>query len=161
MEATTFQGLYEAHWVDVMRLARYLTGDSILAEEIASETFLRAWVGRERIRTETGKAYVLAIARNLAMDHHRRRRETIPIEDGHATTAPTAGRGMELDEVMAAVRQLPAEYRDPLVLTAVNGLSYEEAGRVLGVPLASVKMRIHRARLKLSETLKTDKETRR
>ena len=144
-----------------MRLARYLTGDAVLAEEIASETFLRAWAGRERIRTETGKAYLLAIARNLAMDHHRQRRETVPIEDGHAANAAAVGPGMELNEVMAAVRQLPAEYRDPLVLTAVNGLSYEEAGRVLGVGLASVKVRIHRARLKLAETLKTDKETRR
>lgn len=158
MQEITFQLLYETHWPDVLRFALYLTGDPDQAAEIASETFLRAWAGRERIRTETAKAYLLAIARNLAMDGLRARRATVPVEEAHAVAPARAEGQQELRQVIEELRRLPPEFRDPLVLTAVNGLSYEEAARVLGVPLASVKVRIHRARLKLTEALEAPTE---
>jgi RNA polymerase sigma-70 factor (ECF subfamily) len=155
MQEITFQTLYETHWADVWRLARYLTGDQDLASEIASETFLRAWAGRERVRTETAKAYLLAIARHLVVDHLRRRRgNAVPVEEHHAVAHSAADAGMELERVMEEVRRLPEEFREPLVLTAVNGLSYDEAARVLGIPVALVKVRIYRARLKLAGTKK-------
>ena len=66
--ATTFHSLYEAHAKDVYRFARYLTGSDDAAADVAAETFLRAWAGRDAIRVETAKAYLLAIARNLARD---------------------------------------------------------------------------------------------
>jgi RNA polymerase sigma-70 factor, ECF subfamily len=159
MEEITFQLLYEKHWADVLRLARYLTADADLAADLASETFVRAWAGRERIRTETAKAYLLATVRNLAIDERRRRHmQTVPIEDGHAMTRAKGDTGMELEQAMEAVGRLPVQLRDPLVLTAVNGLSYEEAARVLDLPLATVKIRIHRARLKLTEGPEACKE---
>lgn len=161
METITFQSLYETHWPDVLRLARYLSGNDDAARDIASETFFRAWAGRERIRTATAKAYLLAIARNLVMDSRRGRTlPTVPMEDNHAATRAHGGAALELERVMDQVRRLPAEFRDPLVLTAVNGLSYDEAARVLGVSTALVKVRIHRARLKLSEALDPNKEKR-
>ncbi len=151
MRDITFQRLYETYWPDVLRFALYLTGSRGQAAGIASETFFRAWAGRERIRTGTAKAYLLALARNLAIDGIRARRVTVPVEEAHAV-APARGEGqMQLQQVMAEIRRLPPELRDPLLLTAVNGLSYEEAARVLGVPLASVKVRIHRARLELTQ----------
>lgn len=158
MQEITFQLLYETHWPDVLRFALYLTGNRDQAAEIASETFLRAWAGRERIRTETAKAYLLAIARNLAMDGLRARRATVPVEESHAVAPARSDGQQELRQVMEEIRRLPPEFRDPLVLTAVNGLSYEEAARVLGVPLASVKVRIHRARLRLIEALEAPQE---
>ena len=54
--ATTFHSLSEAHAKDVYRFARYLTGSDDAAADIASETFLRAWSGRDAIRVETAKA---------------------------------------------------------------------------------------------------------
>jgi RNA polymerase sigma-70 factor (ECF subfamily) len=158
MENITFQALYEAHAQDVARFARYLVRDPDLAADIASETFLRAWAGRDRIRTETGKAYLLAIARNLAVDHMRQPRNDVPIKEDHAVSAHAPDDALELGGAMHALESLPADLRDPLVLTAVNGLSYEETARVLNIPLASVKVRIHRARLKLAAALSPHKE---
>ena len=57
MHGTAFHSLYEAHAKDVYRFARSLTASDDAAAEITSETFLRAWVGRDRIRVETAKAY--------------------------------------------------------------------------------------------------------
>ena len=59
-----FQDLYETYASDVYRFAYWLTGDRPEAEDITSETFIRAWVNRTTIRTETLKAYLLTIARN-------------------------------------------------------------------------------------------------
>lgn len=151
MQHITFQRLYEAHWPDVLRFALYLTNHPDEAADIASETFLRAWAGRDKIRTETAKAYLLAIARNLATDNHRRRRPTVPVEDHHATTHSPAHSQIELHQTLQRIHALPPEFRDPLVLTAVNGLSYEETARILEIPVHSLKIRIHRARLKLTQ----------
>jgi RNA polymerase sigma-70 factor (ECF subfamily) len=153
MTAATFQSIYEAYAPDVRRLAFYLTRSIDATSEITSETFLRAWTGRLSIRTETAKAYLLAIARNLAIDHLRRPHPPIAIEDHHAVALPVAAISMELEQVLAAIAQLPPAYRDALLLTAVDDLSYDETARVLDVSVACAKVRVHRARLKLAESL--------
>jgi RNA polymerase sigma factor (sigma-70 family) len=71
MQAATLHTLYEAHARDVFRFARFLTGSEDAAADITSETFLRAWAGRDAVRVETAKAYLLAIARNLCRDRGR------------------------------------------------------------------------------------------
>lgn len=159
MEAVTFQKLYADHSADVRRFALYLTGDPDLASEVTSETFLRAWAGRGAIRTETAKAYLLSIARNLTVDHKRRTRATVPVEEGHARAPESSHAAVELGRVLQEIRRLPSEFRDPLTLTAINGLTYEEAARVIGVPVSSIKVRIHRARLKLAAALESKEQT--
>lgn len=149
MHATTFHSLYEAHAMDVYRFARYLTASDDAADEITSETFLRAWAGRETIRVETAKAYLLAIARNLARDRGRFARRWPDAAMPDRPVAPNAEARIELRRTLDAVRALPIEYREPLMLAA-SGLGYDEIGRVLGLPLSTVKIRVHRARLKLT-----------
>jgi RNA polymerase sigma-70 factor (ECF subfamily) len=62
---------------------------------------------------------------------------------------PDAEARVELDRTLDAVRALPERYREPLLLIA-SGVSYEEAGRVLALPVSTVKIRVHRARLELA-----------
>ena len=153
MTPATFQSIYEAYAPDVRRLACYLVRDADLAAEITSETFLRAWTGRMAIRTETAKAYLLAIARNLAIDHLRKPAQPLPIEDHHAVVPSPGTAPLELDQALAAIALLPETYRDALLLAVVEDLSYEETARILGVSLACVKVRVHRARLMLVESM--------
>jgi RNA polymerase sigma-70 factor (ECF subfamily) len=151
MHGTAFHNLYEAHARDVYRFARFLTASDDAAAEITSETFLRAWVGRDRIRLETTKAYLLAIARNLAHDRERfaSRWPGTPVPD--QSVAPNAEVRIELHRAVDAIRALPVEYREPLILAAL-GVDYEEIGRMLGISVSTVKIRVHRARLKLTTT---------
>ena len=60
-----FSRLYATYGRDVFRFALFLSGDPALAEDIASETFIRAWAARERVDLATVKGYLFAIARNL------------------------------------------------------------------------------------------------
>jgi len=149
MHGTAFHNLYEAHARDVYRFARFLTASDDAAAEITSETFLRAWVGRDRIRVETAKAYLLAIARNLARDRGRFASRWPDAQVPDQFVAPNAEVRIELRRTLDAIRALPIEYREPLMLAAI-GVDYEEIGRVLGISVSTVKIRVHRARLKLT-----------
>jgi RNA polymerase sigma-70 factor (ECF subfamily) len=151
-QGTTFHTLYQAHAADVYRFARFLTGSDDAAADIASETFLRAWAGRDAIRVETAKAYLLAIARNLARDRARAASRIADAEPPETPVAPSAEARLELGRTLAAVRALPADYREPLVLAAA-GVGYEEIGRMLGLSIGTVKIRVHRARLKLGTAM--------
>jgi RNA polymerase sigma factor (sigma-70 family) len=150
--ATTFHSLYDAHAKDVYRFARFLTGSDDAAADITSETFLRAWAGRDTIRVETAKAYLLAIARNLARDRARSASRISDAEVPETPVPPNAEARLELSRTLDAVRALPSDYREPLLL-AVSGVGYDEIGRLLGLSVATVKIRVHRARLKLGTAL--------
>jgi RNA polymerase sigma-70 factor, ECF subfamily len=146
---TAFHRLYEAHAKDVYRLARFLTGSDDAATDITSETFLRAWAGRDRIRADTAKAYVLTIARNLARDRGRHANQWRLSAMPERTIGPAADTRLELQRTLTAIRALPQEYREPLLLAA-SGASYDEIARQLGLTIATAKIRVHRARLKLA-----------
>jgi RNA polymerase sigma-70 factor (ECF subfamily) len=149
---TTFHSLYEAHAKDVYRFARFLTGSDDAAADVTSETFLRAWAGRDTIRLDTARAYLLAIARNLARDRARAGSRLRDSEVPETTVAPNAEARLELNRTLDAIRALPPDYRDPLLL-AVSGVGYGEIGRMLGLSVATVKIRVHRARAKLGAEL--------
>ena len=149
MHGTAFHNLYEAHAKDIYRYARFLTASDDAAAEITSETFLRAWVGRDRIRAETAKAYLLTIARNLARDRQRFDSRWPGAEVPEQFVAPNAEARLELRRTLEAIRALPIAYREPLMLAAI-GVDFAEIGRVLGISVSTVKIRVHRARLKLT-----------
>jgi len=143
-----------ATWAaDVRRFAYWLTRDEAAADDITSETFVRAWTSFERIRTESVKAYLLAIARNLARTEARRRGRQRPLTDGHRAAgrdpAQQAQARRELDDVMGAVARLPEGEREALVLRAIEDLPYDEIARVLGISVVAAKVRVHRARSRL------------
>ena len=156
--ATTFHGLYEAHAKDVYRFARFLTGSDDAAADVTSETFLRAWVGRDTIRLDTAKAYLLAIARNLARDRARAASRLSDGEVPETPVAPNAEARLELGRTLEAVRALPVEYREPLLLAAA-GVGYDDIGRMLGLTISTVKIRVHRARLKLGTAATPSRRT--
>ncbi len=152
MDTTTFHQLYEAHARDVYRFARFLSGSEDTAEDVTAETFLRAWAGRGSVRVSTARAYLLAIARNLVRDRRRHARRWVEAPVPDRAVQGNAEPALELARVTEALAQLPAEYREPLALVA-SGLSYEEAGGVLGLPLSTVKIRVFRARVMLATVL--------
>jgi RNA polymerase sigma-70 factor (ECF subfamily) len=104
MHRTALHDLYEAHLRDVYGLARFLTASDAAAAEITSETFLRAWVGRERIRVQTAKAYLLAIARNPAHDRGRLAGPLAAAEVPDHSVEPNAESGIERRRTFQAIR---------------------------------------------------------
>jgi RNA polymerase sigma-70 factor (ECF subfamily) len=150
MDRTNFHQLYEAHARDVHRFALYLTGSADQADDVTAEVFLRAWSGVETIRQPTARAYLIAAARNLIRDRARRSRRETRI-GGDATSGEATGEErVEFEQTIEALRGLPEELREPLTMSALGGMSYEEVAAALGLTLATVKIRIFRARQRLA-----------
>jgi RNA polymerase sigma-70 factor, ECF subfamily len=148
-----FQDLYEAYATDVYRFAFWLAGDSSEAEDITSETFIRAWVKRSTIRTETLKAYLLTIARNTFLERLRKVKRQVALEDVHFDPAPgpheQTATHLQLLRVQEFLRSLPEIDRAAFVLRVQHELPYAEIARVLELSLSAAKVKVHRVRKKL------------
>jgi RNA polymerase sigma-70 factor, ECF subfamily len=155
---TDFEALYQKYAQDVFRFALFLSGNRADAEDIASETFVRAWNASDGIRQSTVKGYLLVIARNCYLQGLRRSRRNLSLEDDFADRrqAPdnSAEQRAELAHVMRDLQQLPEVDRTALLMSAAEEMSYEQIAETLGLSLGAVKTKIHRARLKLEQARK-------
>ena len=146
----SFRELYERYYSDVYRFALFLTANPTTAEDLAADTFVRAWTSRGRIRQATVKGYLFAITRNLHRDALRRRRPTVPVVDDLPDPFPTAERqaadAAALDAVISTLKSTSIADRRALVLHAVEGMSYAEVAAKLGITTGAVKSRIFRVR---------------
>jgi len=175
--AAGLEALMEAFAPRVYRLAHGVTRNPADAEEVVQDVFLTVtrkigdFEGRSALST-----WIYRIAMNTALNKRRGKRSEVEVsleehlprfkEDGHregdrtfllADWSQTPEEELLSEEGRAAVNRaieaLPAHYRAVLILRDVEGVSNEEAGEVLGESVASVKSRLHRARMALREQL--------
>src|SRR5262249_57613541 len=78
---TDIESLYRRYAPDVRRFVLFLSADPVMADEITSDTFVSAWLARERIRQPTVKSYLFAIARNLYRDRQRRQERHTELDE--------------------------------------------------------------------------------
>jgi RNA polymerase sigma-70 factor, ECF subfamily len=151
---TDFGDLYRKYAQDVFRFALYLSGERGEAEDITSETFVRAWTSPEPILTATVKGYLFTIARNLYLQRSRSRGRHVELDenlpDAQADPHARAEQKAEFQAVLAGLQELPESDRAAVLMRAIDGMPYEEIARALRLSLGAVKMKIHRARLALA-----------
>jgi RNA polymerase sigma-70 factor, ECF subfamily len=151
---TDFSSLYRKYAPDVYRFALYLSNERGEAEDITSETFVRAWTSPEPIEMDTVKGYLFTIARNLFLQGLRKQSRHVPLADDlhdrQASPYARAEQNEQLDSVLAELQRLPETSRSALLMHAVDGMPYEEIARILDISLAAVKVKIYRARLALA-----------
>lgn len=156
----TFQDLYTTYAGDVYRFAYWLSGDSFAAGDITSDTFIRAWAHRATIRTETLKAYLFTIARNLYLEDGRKNRGQVALEEEHVnpSTGPEqlVAAKIDLVKVHRILQALPEKDRTAFVLRVQHELPYAEIARVLEISLASAKVKVHRVRKKILAAFATE-----
>lgn len=149
----TFEELYLKHFPAVRRFALYLTGNPAEADDIAAETFVRAWAADAPLKARTLDAYLLSIARNLHRRGYRRTRlEALAAERQEpppGLESALAARD-ELEQVLRRLQTLPEIDRAALLMRAFHGLAYDEIAQALGLSLSSAKVKVHRARAALS-----------
>lgn len=150
-----FQSLYEKYAPAVRRFALYLSGDAMMADDITSETFLRALGAHERIRQPTVKSYLFAIARNVYRDLQRREWRKTKLDeqrpDAKTGTHAHLEQKEELTAVLAALQELPEIDRTLLLMRALDEMPYEEIAAALEIPVTTAKVKVHRARAKLMQ----------
>lgn len=153
-EASSFAALYARHAADVFRFAVYLCGDRDDAEDITSETFSRVWTSSEPIRTESVKAYLMTIARNVYLHERRRQVRRAPPPDDVVDARLAADESLEQRDHVHAVRAqlstLKELDRSAILMHATQDMTYQQIADALGISLASVKIKIFRARLALA-----------
>ena len=155
-EMTDIESLYQRYAPDVRRFVLFLCGDPVIADEVTSDTFMSAWLARERIRQPTVKSYLFAIARNLYLDLRRRQERHAELDENMTDKRIDAQMHMEqsaeVRAVLAALRQLPEMDRTALLMRALDEMPYEEIAETLGIPVVTAKLKVYRARLKLMQT---------
>lgn len=151
----TFQYLYESYVSEVYQFSIWLSGDRFEAEDITSETFIRAWAHSNTIRTETLKAYLFAIARNVYLQQQRKKKRQVVLNDIYPDPAPEPDKviesQLELLRVQSVLQKLPEIDRTAFVLRVQHDLPCVEIARVLQLSLSATKVKIHRVRKKLIE----------
>ena len=142
----------EIHGDTVYRLALCRLRNPSDAEDVYQDVFLRLF-GQDAADwdAEHTKAWLIRATLNRCADLYRfrLRRPTLPLEEA----ADTAVAGEEASALWEAVGQLPEKLRIPIHLHYGEGYSTEEIAALLGVPAATVRTRLHRARGKLKELL--------
>lgn len=151
----------------LLRVALSITRHSADAEDLVQDTLLRAWRSIDTFDGSHPRAWLLTILRNANISRHRRQRPVLLDNpeltfEQHATTGQATASaedvvvdGMFDAAVEAAVRALPARFRDALLLVDVHGLTYAAAAQVLDVPEGTVMSRLHRARKRVRASLAT------
>lgn len=140
-----------------------LLDDERDVEEAAQDTFVQAWRSLDRFRGDSQPfTWLYRIAVNEALQRNRRKKLDLrPLDDavgidaamaGAAPPVDTVAEGRELQSFLARrLRDLPFDYRAPIVLRDIEGWSNQEVADALGLSLPAAKSRIHRARMQLRE----------
>lgn len=156
-----FQDLYESYMTEVYRFALWLSGNPIEAEDITSETFIRAWANNSQIRTETLKAYLFTISRNIYLQHQRKKKRRVVLEDIHPDPAPGPDKltesQLKFQKVQGVLQSMPETDRAAFVLRIQHELPYAEIARVLKLSVTATKVKVYRVRKRLIATC-IDKE---
>jgi len=150
-----FEELVRAYQGDIWRLCFHLLGNAAGADDVTQDAFVRAFRFMHRYRGDSKfSTWLFSIARNCALDEIRRGQRRRRIEDVVEAQPERAPARTELGiEVREAVIALAIELREPLVMIDVLGHSYAEVAETLGLPVGTVKSRVHRARDSLATTL--------
>ena len=138
-----------------------MTGNAWASEEIVQDVFMTMMREPKKYDANRGPvaAYLFGIARNRVMKHFDRLPREVSLEEQNTdgsrvntkaistfTPAHWAEQQERTAQVRAAVLDLPAEFREAVVLCELEELSYEEAARMLGCPIGTIRSRLHRGR---------------
>jgi len=155
-DAASFNRLARQYWRDLYSYAYRLSGNAHTAEDLVQDSLLRAWRSIDRLQNPQAlKGWLLTIVRRenaRRFERFQPRLSEIPIEEIGAS-CKTYDTSTEAFMLRRAIRKLPDEYRQPLILQVLGGYSQMEIATRLGLSSAGAGTRLFRARRKLREAL--------
>jgi RNA polymerase sigma-70 factor, ECF subfamily len=140
-----------------------LCGQPDRADDLVQETLVKAWSNIDSFQEGTNlQAWLFTILRNHYYSEIRKRRREVEDTDGQyaarlATHPPQQGH-LDLADFKAALRELPDDQREALILVGASGFSYEEAAGICNVAVGTIKSRVSRARSHLGKRLKIESD---
>lgn len=160
-DRAAFEIIVQRHKQPLFRFIRRYLGNRDDAYDLLQDTFVAAWTALGRFDSSRPLApWLRTIALNKCRDFSRRqsvRRMIIGLFAAEAepqvSSEVSDPQDRRLDELDQAIARLPVFYKEPLLLTAISGLSHSEAASVLKTTPKAIEMRLRRARQKLAELL--------
>jgi len=150
---SAFARLLETLRPDLVRFAFWLARDRAVAEDVVQETLIRAWKSRDELKDAgAARPWLLTIVRREhARLYERKRLPTVDVEQVEALGDPALASDGDagLEDLRRAILQLPDEYREPLVLQVLGGLTTAEIAAELKLTRPAVLTRLFRARNRL------------
>ena len=161
---TEFEEIFRTYFSDVHLFAMGLTGNSAVADEITSETFLKAMRAVDGFRGDCDiRVWLCQIAKNTYYSYAKRDKRVTPVED---LEGECAGQSAAPDETVAArdeamrihevLHSLPEPYKEVFMLRAFGELSFAHIGKVFGKTENWACVTYHRARTKIKERMEAD-----
>ncbi len=174
MTVDNFTSLLESVLEPAYRTAYHLTRNEADAEELVQEAALLAYKGFDRFELGTNfKGWFMTILRNRFISGYRKKKREVPtveledapdlymynksLESGLATQTSEPAKyvieRLDAEQVADALAELPMEFREAATLYFTQDMSYQEIADVLGVPVGTVRSRLHRGRKLLQKKL--------
>ena len=145
------------HIPRLRRYARALVGDRYAADDLVQDTLERAWNKLHLWRPGSDmRAWLFSIMHNVFVNQVRSRRhevETRIEELPQIAVRATQGQNLEVADVDRALRALPAEQREVVLLVSIEDLTYQEVSRALDIPIGTVMSRLSRGRERLRQMM--------
>ena len=140
-----------------------LSADVTYADDLVETALMRGLENLAKFQPGTSmQAWLFTILRNQFYTDIRRRRREVPdpegVMAGNLAVLPEQGARLDLNDMQAALARLSVEQREALLLVGAEGVSYEEAARICGTTLGTIKSRVNRARTRLAELLELEPE---
>lgn len=150
--------LFERYHRPLFKFLYRMTGSRTAADDLVQDVFVRVLKYRQTYRdTGSFEAWLFHIARNTRHDFVKKHpaMDRIPEDMDMAATGPSPGRRLEQQEDAAllreALRRLPADKRELIILARYRGLTYAELGALMGADVGTMRVRLHRAIRQLEE----------
>jgi RNA polymerase sigma-70 factor (ECF subfamily) len=161
-EEQAFLELYRRRQAGIYRFALHMSGSAAIAEEVTQEVFMAVIRDAKRFDPSRGSAsaFLIGVARNHVLKALQRNRAYIGLDDESvepaseaADVVSTIARAEAVENIRQAVLELPAVYREAVVLCDLQEVSYADAAEALGIPVGTVRSRIARGRAQLAQKL--------
>ena len=158
MDEGRFEDLYRRYANDVLRVSYFYLGDRQQAEDVTQDVFVRLLTNAPDLEEGREKAWLLKVALNRCRDLWRAawvKRVVLGSPAMELTPAPDQmDERLERQELMNAIRRLPADFRDVILLHYYQGYGISEMADMLKVPEGTISSRLSRGRKKLEDILK-------
>ena len=163
MPRQTFEEVVLPHLDAAFNYARWLTKSDADAEDVVQDAYVRALRFFSSLRSDDARSWLLTIVRNTSYGRFSQARGANQSTDYDAMKHDRPDEGLDpealvmqqqaVENVRRAVQELPADFREVIVLRELEGLSYKDIAVVAGIPIGTVMSRLARARERLLATL--------
>ena len=152
MTISEYNSCVDDHSDGVYRFILKNLKETEIAHDIVQESFMKLWIKRKGVTATKGKSYIFTTAYHTMIDHIRKNKRNVSIENAENIQDESHYGYNELKDILnAAVEKLPEIQRSVILLRDYEGYSYEEIGEITNLNESQVKVYIYRARLFLKK----------